>query len=167
MDPKRRSSTLGSGVVLTLALVVALAAGACGSNPAEEGAGSAARRGGRPVSGPIAGLWDVKTVLGREVPADQPPITLDLQPDGHAVGHAGVNTYRALYTLPGPSSIRFLNVSTTKRAGPSQAMRRERHYLDALLVVRNFRQDDTAAGRRLILLDPRGTVLIEAAPGKK
>lgn len=75
--------------------------------------------------------------------------------DGEVSGNLGVNSFSGTYELSG-SDISFTQLTSTEKAGPSEAMEQESRFLAALDAATHVEVQD----RGLLVADSTGTMLM-------
>ena len=111
--------------------------------------------------------WRVTRIDEQDVPhqaerGSPENITVMMEADGRVRGSSGVNQYSGTYKLTAPDQLRFSQLVATRRAGPPEAMQRERRFFNAMDRVRSFRLNESPQRNRLELLDAEGKVLLQA-----
>ena len=142
-------------ILRVLALgAVAMLVGGCASSSAPTTSSASTSPPAFPLAGPS---WQLVELNGKPVPAAEglPRPTLQLDATSRrASGTGGVNQYTTNYELNG-LALRFGNVASTKRAGPSQAMATEGAYFKTLATVSSW----NIAANQLELNSAEKTVL--------
>ena len=142
------------GIAMTWLLAAALVAG-CGDGAREQ---ASPRTGDRAPAGidelpPMPGTapetvmqvpeqnpWRLQWLAGHALPDDDTRLTLELDAvTAEAAGMAGVNRFRGRYDLDA-RRLEFVELATTRMAGPDELMSLEQAYLEALERIDGWRR---------------------------
>lgn len=144
---------------ISLALLVAALAAACGSTtPADA---PASDTGADPLDGTS---WTLMSIDDQAVPATDTDLTLDFAA-GTASGSSGCNTFSGSYTIDG-TSLSFGPMAVTQKACEPEVSAVETDYLTALQGVTAWAiPADAAMGTELSLIGDGAKLVFEGSAG--
>lgn len=125
-------------LALTCGAVMLGCAGGCSTTDAQPQAD-------RPPPVKLEGSrWAVVALRG-QYPQGDVQLVLELGPEGHASGFAGVNRFNGSYSLKqqteGRGALSFGELAATRMAGPAELMQQEESFLAALRATDGYRAE--------------------------